>query len=494
MTSGQTGSDETDTSGAATSGSTTGGETTGGETTGSETTGDVKPPGPTDQKELFADDYIIESTENLTRVQNQAVKTEPIISPEHPWEGVGTNFSAAWGPGSVIKQGDTFKMWYLGMAGDVQTQVSVLGLYASSTDGVNWEKPNLGLVDYNGSKDNNRVPGPVLLTYDEDDMSGQPFKGYGGHPGGGYGGYGSKDGFSWEPLGFHMDHGDVSTMAFDPVKREYLINVKGNTKDANGFNYRKMYAVLSTDLYNYSHAKMSGLSDAEDAQGYVAAKSYGVAIFPYEGVYFGFHWLFLISDQIVGYGEDGLIEVDLLFKRGSYLDQWQRPSRDPIIPRGPEGAWDDSMITTASAPLVVDREIWLYYSGWDGDHVTNARTGQIAIAKWRLDGFLSMDAAEAEGTLVTKPMTFSGHHLLVNADASMAGGELQVELLDSAGDPIPGFTREECDVVDSDNVEHIISWGGNDDVSGLVGQEVRVKFSMKNTKLYALQFGEPRFD
>ena len=55
--------------------------------------------------------------------------------------------------GTVLRIGDEFRMWYTGHDKDNRRLVC----YAVSRDGVEWKKPNLGLVEYNGSRDNNLV-------------------------------------------------------------------------------------------------------------------------------------------------------------------------------------------------------------------------------------------------------------------------------------------------------------------------------------------------
>src|SRR5688572_4646102 len=61
--------------------------------------------------------------------------------------------------GTVIASGDKLQMWYLGRSsldrGDKGGQYRVC--YATSRDGLNWEKPHLGLVEFNGTKANNIV-------------------------------------------------------------------------------------------------------------------------------------------------------------------------------------------------------------------------------------------------------------------------------------------------------------------------------------------------
>ncbi len=55
--------------------------------------------------------------------------------------------------GSVVHVDGEYRMWYLGRGEDEKRKAS----YAVSKDGMEWTKPNLGIVEYNGSKSNNLV-------------------------------------------------------------------------------------------------------------------------------------------------------------------------------------------------------------------------------------------------------------------------------------------------------------------------------------------------
>src|SRR4051812_19631368 len=57
--------------------------------------------------------------------------------------------------GSVHRVGDELYMWYLGQGTDDEWFERVH--LAKSRDGINWERPNLGLVEYNGNRANNLV-------------------------------------------------------------------------------------------------------------------------------------------------------------------------------------------------------------------------------------------------------------------------------------------------------------------------------------------------
>ncbi|MDA2926388.1 hypothetical protein MYX78_03995, partial [Acidobacteria bacterium AH-259-G07] len=163
-------------------------------------------------KQLFIDDYIIQSLSHAKRVLNPAVKhpDNPILEADRPWEGhyVGLN--------QIIYDEDKglFRMWYRTTSkfaskkgGDrlrpyrfdwrwedgraVRQKVEeIYGYseyaeskdwklcYATSRDGIHWEKPNLGKVEFNGSKNNNILPADTLTPLFWDRHETDPAKRY----------------------------------------------------------------------------------------------------------------------------------------------------------------------------------------------------------------------------------------------------------------------------------------------------------------------------
>lgn len=71
-------------------------------------------------------------------------------------------------------------------------------------------------------------------------------------------------------------------------------------------------------------------------------------------------------------------------------------------------------------------------------------------------------------------------------------GIIDVELLDRHGVVIPGYSREDCDVITTDDVEHVVHFRGSPSLSGVIGRPVSLRFYMTNTELYALEFDDPR--
>ncbi len=98
--------------------------------------------------QLFLDDFLVEQQVGLRRVLHQPEKDpgNPLIVADRPYE-------SPFGPqlyGTVLRDELTgeFRMWYQAQRGKYVT-------LATSTDGVVWEKPELGLEEFAGSKANN---------------------------------------------------------------------------------------------------------------------------------------------------------------------------------------------------------------------------------------------------------------------------------------------------------------------------------------------------
>ena len=105
----------------------------------------------------------------------------------------------------------------------------------------------------------------------------------------------------------------------------------------------------------------------------------------------------------------------------------------------------------------------------------------------RLDGFVSLHAPLSGGELTTKPLKFTGQRLSVNY-ATSAAGNLRVEIQDSAGTPIPGFSLADADELFGDTVDQTAAWKNSTDVSRLAGQEVRLHFILQDGDLFSFQF------
>ena len=121
-------------------------------------------------KQLFIDDYLIESLTDTKQVLNPAQKVDdnPVLRPERPWEGTVLRVGGALSRGVFFdREEGIFKMFYdtidarpRVVDGRVEEPDWSIGhsCLAVSEDGINWDRPDLGMVEYDGSTKNNIVP------------------------------------------------------------------------------------------------------------------------------------------------------------------------------------------------------------------------------------------------------------------------------------------------------------------------------------------------
>lgn len=95
----------------------------------------------------------------------------------------------------------------------------------------------------------------------------------------------------------------------------------------------------------------------------------------------------------------------------------------------------------------------------------------------------NLDSSSTPGTLLTRPLTFSGSQLFVNTSA--ANGNLRVEIQDQSGTVIPPYTLENCQAVTFDSTLAQVSWKGAQSLDAIKGKVIRFQFTLTNASIYA---------
>ena len=197
--------------------------------------------------------------------------------------------------------------------------------------------------------------------------------------------------------------------------------------------------------------------------------------------------------QVLGEEErgrgSGPIEAQLAVSRDGI--HWKRYPRPVYVGIGRHHGDPIHQVYLAQGMVRRGSEIWQYYFGEEAYHSTWKRNLKRAVYRvvQRLDGFVSVTAPyEKTGTLITKPLVFSGNRLVLNIDTG-AAGYAQVGLLDEQGKPIPGFSADDCVYINGDFVETEVEWvKKGKDLSSLQGKVVQVEFQLRGAKLYSMQF------
>jgi hypothetical protein len=461
-------------------------------------------------RQLFVDDFLIERT-TLKRTWHKAQKDSrsPVLTPETPLElggSDGHSSMAAPFSGGVWydAQDELFKVWYCAGWFDGTA-------YAFSRDGLNWERPSLPvepgtnrIIPRKGVRDS----AAVILDPDAP-PNGLRYKMLvWSRPQGGEL-FVSHDGISWSDPVAVAKTGDRSTIFYNPFRKVWVYSIRSGWH-ARSREYSESPGFLGgADLGNRvkwlradeldlpSEHWFYAFPDREPDRKGDTPSLYNFDAVAYESLMLGAFTVMqgpannFCSEE----GVPKMTEIHMGFSRDGF--HWSRPDdRTAFIPGArAAGTWDRAYLhSNAALCLIVGDELWFYYTGFAGDPALKnvkdpARNGMYAnasmgIARLRRDGFASMDAGAAGGTLTTRPVVFSsGSRLFVNADTR--GGELRVEVLDQQSNPIDGLTLAACLPVSEDSTIREIRWQDGANLQALCDQPVRFRFHVTNGSLYA---------
>ena len=472
-----------------------------------------------DRAQLFVDRTLVYQTERVWFTQHQGAKhpANPLVVADQPWEGWRVQIY-----GNVLydQEEKIFKMWYY-------SEGRGNGCYATSTDGIQWEKPPVGRHDAESGKRSNVVFDHFLPSVIKDTADPDPTRRYKmtcARPDSRYKHYTywtmvSPDGLRWKlsgekPLapGF-----DVVTSHWDPFRKLHVSFVKNHQLPWRGHWRRVFDLTASKDFENWSTPipafrpdlrddastlarveQARPLLDRADDPARLRTEFYGVGAYPHESCTIAFPWVISINNNARWGNHEGPAEIQLAASRD--LVEWHRPFRTPVIAKGKPGQWDSGYHTTASSAIRVGDEIRLYFSGANYTHGTPAiyrtqfedgkstgrgdrYTSSIGLVTWKLDRFVSVDGPASGGTLTTVPMKFTGDRLELNA-LTKPKGQIVVELLDASARPIKGFARSSP--IKGDDLRHQVKFSG--DISQLSGHPITLRFHLTNASLFSFAF------
>ena len=428
--------------------------------------------------QLFVDDHVLRATRGVTRSVNYPVRIRenPIFEHAEPWEGYAVGI-----PQVLEKSDGTLEMFY----GTYSLEEGPRTCYATSRDGIRWERPTLGLVEYSGSKQNNILLVPegtkdaMLHSIYRDPEDPNPARRYkmlyfdffAGSKTIALGAAFSADGLVWSkhrgnPV--YEDTGDTGSILNVKVGGKFVFFHKARLP------VRSVRRIESADFVHWAGERMVLYPDELDA---ADCEFYGMSAFEYEGIYLGLIWVYHTYPDT--------LDMQLAWSRDSV--SWQRAAaRRIFMPRGrsPE-AWDRYQIYPGAYPVVRSAgpggaEIWLYYEGWNGPHNQEARQGKIGLAKIRPQGFVFLDASDEEAVVETRPLEYAGKDLLVSADIR-AGGGITVR--------VPGteIVSSHLEPLDAKGQIHKVAWAPGQTLprgAGPVSFEIR----MRRAHLFGLRF------
>ncbi len=461
---------------------------------------------------LFAfDDVSIPFTRNL-----KLVMREPRRHPANPvvrrGDGDAPDSWAVQFYGTVLREGETFRMWYVAagkdrLDPDVPRSSPWRVAYAESKDGIRWEKPKLGLVDYQGSRDNNLVLleprlGVVNLKVLRDPADPNPDRRYkmGAHVWfpknnvrlGTLAPYASRDGLSWKLLvdaqavAAEMPRESMVLPAqhLEPVgglyKWDGLFYASGQNAipASRPYHGRVVRTIMSPDFVRWSHT--SAVSFVREAQHTLLGPGRsregeqtheGISVWNRGNVLLGLTGMWHGASQWPG------VTIDLGFVVSNDGLRFREPAHEHVfLRRGPDGAWDQGGLLQGQGFENIGERTLIYYGAWDPRNWQGSPPrGGVGIAVLPRDRFAELvvdRTTEGSGDyqlprtvsqFLTAPIPLrrdKGHSFFVNADGLGPGAELKVELLNYDATPLPGYSGDKATTVAGRGFQSPIAWNG----------------------------------
>ncbi|MDF1756593.1 MAG: hypothetical protein P1U89_27660 [Verrucomicrobiales bacterium] len=445
--------------------------------------------------ELFIDEYLIASKKNVALKLHKPERREIVLTTDQPWEGPTSAYF------SVVQDGTKVRLYYRGLGDGADHSENQLTCVAESSDGIHFTRPNLGLIEVNGSKENNVIWrgmeshnfAPFIDTNPNvkpearyKALGGVKAPGknwqYGETPGGLYA-FASADGIHWdkikpEPV---ITEGafDSQNLAFwDSPRKRYAcfsrIFLPSN-------RLRAIQSSSSSDFLIWS----KGIPHRYDADApmehFYTSATIPCPTAPHLLLSFPKrfkparkkiteHKFSGVSDAIFMSSRDG-VNWDRPF-----TEAWVRPGRD-------QKNWTERSNMTACGIYDGGNGEWSLYISEHYRHPDN-RIRRLVV---RQQGFASIHAGGEPGEFTTPPLKFEGKSLLLNY-ATSAVGHLQIEIQDQNGVPIPGFTLDDMPQLFGDALAATAKWKAGSDLSQLQSKTIRLRIRMDDADLYAIKF------
>jgi hypothetical protein len=505
---------------------------------------------PASMTELFLDNHLLEVTPGVSRRLHPPVKhlLNPVVRCDRWCDGNNIQ------PYTTMYDAEDklFKMWARAgsdwKSGRVADNAAYM-LYFTSTDGIHWEKPDLGIMEVAGRRDHNIVftsdlvarsatalsYGPEKFVVPSAPMTPQGkkafFWGVNRHPRPrdpsekyvalaivqdhrrGAHIVTSPDGIHWSCASspFWQTPHDVSSkgddclmhLLFDEAKDKWALYRRiipefsermvadDSDRDRPGADrYYRSYAYAeSDDLKDWKNHRFILSMDADDPPD---TELYQFACHRFGQSYVGYMSVFHLRPPQP-------IDIQLATSRDGI--HFTRVCRgQPFIPSGPPGYYDVmAMACSQPRPIVVNNTVYFYYAALNfGHNVDEARTDPTilkcgaALATFKRDRFASLETSDVDPgpcRMITRPFAVQHPKLYLNA-STWKQGSIRVEALTPDWRPIPGFAEPDAGEIRGDALDHPVRWKDNVDLSRLVGKEIRLKCYMTRARIYAMTLSD----
>lgn len=464
--------------------------------------GDASPCNVGSDRQLFIDGAFFDKSKNVTLQLHQPKRTgEKNVQYDKPWESATLNWFSVLKDQGVIDKEAKYRMWY--ECYDVPgwpTNDDTSFCYAESRDGIHWTKPELGLFEYQGNKNNNilfrqigegdhfsRVHGTGVFL----DPTAPPEARYkavsqgqyqGATPPQRVSGMVSPDGLRWTRLPNRICDvfADSQYSAFwDPSLKKYVLYGRVGTGEGRS---------ESADFAQFGPLQPVLLADSNDPPN---SNLYNPAAVKYAGA----ANVYLMFPSLWQHAPDTL-DIRMAVSRDGI--RWTYPEQSkPFVPLGEADAFDSKTLYMGQGVIDAGDETWLYFSGSPQPHQKTELEDLLKCKQpramsrlvLRRDRFVSVEGGKGKegGWFITPPLQFTGNTLKLNVDVR-SGGSVRVALLDEKGKVLPGCGVKDCVPITGDHLDAVVQWKKGSDIGTFADQPVRMRIELRDASLFGFQF------
>ena len=457
------------------------------------------------RRELFVDTFLIDQLAGAELRLHEPVPAEIAIRIDRPWEGE-FNYGAR-----VLEDGGTYRLYYRGWP----VGGPAVRCCAESRDGIAWTKPNLGLTEVAGTRDNNVIATedgkPAYVDVFIDTRPGvEPNERYKGLTSSGYQGaqamylWVSDDGLRWRKVRDEPVFSSKLPNAFDGqscafwsvAENRYVCYVRYMVKGV-----RATFRITSPDLLTWSEPAVMTYGETGPQPPENLYTNQTDFYFRAPHLYVAFPARFMPGRRVLTEEQVAGLAIAKL-NQGGRTHVYHKDCADGAFMTSRGGTRYDRTFMEVFVRPGPGPENWTSRTNYPLRGVVRTGPAEMSIyvnrhypqKSWhiqrctlRLDGFASVRAPYAGGEMVTKPFTFAGKELELNFSTS-APGSIRVEIQDDRGRPLPGYGLADCPEIIGDRIAGTVVWKGGGDVSKLAGKPIRLRFVMKDADLYAIAF------
>lgn len=484
-------------------------------------------------REVLWDDYLTQEC-TAEKILHAPWYKSPVITLDKPWEGDGcTYFNVLFDSVS----GKWF-MYYTALEmfkpdGKFTPAADIHACVLVSSDGVNWERPSVGVVEFQGSTENNIIVGVenmpgltsvdnfyVMMDTNPSPAVPQRFKAVMRYDSVGSDGKKehrlaslvSEDGLHFRLLGTVTSEGyfdTLNTIMWHPSSGRYVCFIrsfhqKGTFKEYEGKEkdgslnlfVRDIRVLFSEDFIHWTSPEHLTYDSPNDYALYTNA----VSVYPYAPqMLVGFPTRYVEREQwsdnfeqLCGRGKRlermeyekrfGLAVTDCIFMCSRDGLSWHRYDEAFLRP-GPE--YPTNWVYGSCYPCVGMVEapseipggdpilnMFVYRNHWMGEPTVLERYAM------RKDGFVSLHAGVEEKYLLTKPFVFSGSEFLLNFSTS-AFGHVYVTLIRE-----DGVRTRSCELF-GDRTDRAVTF--DKPLSEFAGHQVQMLIELSDADVYAFE-------